>query len=148
MLNISAIEDKGSIKEISLDSQYAQENVRLTWKFANVSRLFGNVYADFSLENSSTKWRLTLTTDYIYLERIDMGEKVKANISYSLTSKTISISGAQDSMMFDKGHGPSRIEILKLKKGYLQFENDVFYFNLGMKILGPAITKITRSSDF
>lgn len=169
ILNIIATSIEEIAKEeIRIDTQYAREEFYLTWRIINYSTIFDTVQAEFSLKNSSTTWKLNLIDKaHIYLERTDTKEPVTADIEYRLIThyKTFADKKFQK---FDAFYHPS-LKLLDLEmhssrdkrvapvlenhqnekqQKPIKFDNDVFKLHFSMKILGPPITRIVRSSDF
>lgn len=170
MLNMSVINNEEiSREEIRIDTQYAVEEFYLTWRIVNYSEVFQNVHADFFLKNSSTTWKLSLIDKaHIYLERIDNGEPVNVDIEYSLITRhktfadkkfqkfesihhpILQLLDLEIHPSRDKRVAPLQEEDLNIEMQQIpiKFDNDVFKLHCSMKVLGPPITKIVRSSDF
>lgn len=168
MLNIGVTDNEEiSKEEIRIDTQYAVEEFYLTWRIVNYSEIFHTVHADFSLKNSSTTWKLSLIDkSHIYLERTDNKEPVTVDIEYRLIThhKTFADKKFQKFEMInhstlklldlemhasrDKRVAPllDDLENEKTQKP-IKFDNDVFKLHCSLKVLGPPITKIVRSSD-
>lgn len=169
MLNVSVtcIEEIPK-EEIRIDTQYAIEEFYLTWRIVNYSKIYDTVHAEFSLKNSSTAWKLSLIDkEHIYLERTDTREPVTVDIEYRLIThyKTFADKKFQK---FDAFYHPS-VKLLALEmhasrdkrvapildnhqeekqQKPIKFDNDVFKLHCSMKVLGPPLTRIVRSSDF
>lgn len=169
MLNVSVTSIEEIPKEeIRIDTQYAREEFYMTWRIVNYSKIFDTVHAEFSLKNSSTAWKLSLIDkEHIYLERTDTREPVTVDIEYRLIThyKTFADKKFQK---FDTFYHPS-VKLLDLEmhasrdkrvapildnhqeekqQKPIKFDNDVFKLHCSMKVLGPPLTKIVRSSDF
>lgn len=139
---------------ILLDTKYAIEEFNLTWRVANFSQIFDTVHAEFSLKNSSTKWKLRLANKrVIYLCRCDNGEPVNVELKYCLVTRYKTFEGET----FHKFLIGNSFQILSMhvynpnKDGnslLIEFEKDTLEFFCTIKIIGPALTKIARSDDF
>lgn len=154
VFNISTGERQGD--PISLDTEYVVEEFNLTWSIASYSQIFDTVIADFSVKNSLTDWRVSLLSKkFIILERRDHGEEsanVKSNCTAITRYKTFH---NQRIANFNRGSTLYKLQLLVFEEVIgsvrrdipIEFENDIFKVHCAMKILGPSITKIMRSSD-
>lgn len=160
MSHLAAIKDAGS--EILIDTLEIKDEISLTWRIANFSKMKKKYPYDlktqFSLTSNSTTWTLKLNETSIDLNRIDNGETVYCDFKASLVTQNKTYEN-QRFHKCDKLHSSITLLVLDhhyedktgiriLKKAPLEFQDDVFKLRFNMKISGPIINKIFQPADY
>ena len=150
LLNACAIKDQEPpTAEILLHTRFLVDQFNVTWEIANISKSFADMYANFSLENSSTMWTLSLdNVSGINLTRIDRGESVRCTMQRSLlnSDKKFQIKRSHEFGGYQAYvhlfNFDDVVEYIKI----VESRDDVLKLFCQMDILGPRVTTTHATS--